>query len=333
MKKVLGTAFILFLVPFLFACPEAAAKNGGGLEEVRLSVYTPEGDSAYLPHLVAAARSYFKDNGIDLRVSIEEGNRPLVESDLYLMGRTQVYQIEASSPGLIQAFNINTQDKSNWNDAILVRNRLDISSLGQLESEMVAMLGGGPARAVLVRKLLEQSGLNPANFPLRTIDHRRISLATTTAAQDEFLEVKLAAANIGYFREPFVQLVLGTGDWRVLRAGPLFAETFFSPWPMSMTVASSEFLEKRPETARKAIAAYDEAISFIRKRPGKARKILSAFLKKKYGKKLKPGICNYLRSREVSADLLQKQSDWYFENGMTVRKIEAGKLLYIAPAD
>lgn len=289
------------------------------LENIKITLYVLDGDSSNSLHLVAQEKGYFNEAGCNLilrrldNISRYDSVVEFFESDLYLMGRATVYAIEAAHPGLLKAFNFNLQDETRWNDAILVRKSLNITSLGQLEkNQSIGLLGGGPARVPLMKIMLKKNGLNPEDFKLISVNDNTLS-----------------GINIVYAREPFVSLLLAKGDWKLLIDEPLFAKYIFSPWPMSMSLFSTKFLKEKPALAQKVISVYDKTILFIREHPDEAQSILSKYVEKEYGVKgLRIRLINYLKSDEINKDLIQKQSDWYYENGMSSRKINAEDLIY-----
>ncbi len=335
-KTILSIISFLVVLPAgLLILSNITAYEGratSSLEDVKLTLFMPDGDSAYLLHIIAQEKGYFTEAGINLMFQQGTGeDRELPpESDLYLMGRSRVYEIEAAHPGLIKAFNFNTQDESRWNDAILVKKNLDITSLSQLEKgSSIGLIGGGPARFPLIKIMLKKNNLNPEDFKLISLDDAsKIKLTDDVIYRTALINDFVSKVNIVYAREPFVSLLLARKDWKIMIDEPLFARNIFSPWPMSMTLFSTKFLKEKPALAQKVISVYDKAISFIRENPQQAQSILSKYIEKKYGiNGLKMRLVNYLKSGEIAKEVIQRQSDWYAKNGLTKGKIHAENLI------
>lgn len=337
-RSVAGLCLLMSLgsAPFVAGNPDTPKP----LKDIKLTLQITDGDSSYLPHLVAIEKGYFKEAGCNPvlaeEVSPEAARLPkesglvFSESDMYLMGRTEVYGVEASRPGLIKAFNFNVQDAKKWNDAILVKKSSNISSLGQLKTtNAIGLFGGGPARIPLLKLLLKNHNLNFDDFKVSDAGYQKFTATADAVARKAELKEASSKVDIAYAREPFISLLMATGDWKILIDEPLFAKNLhISPWPMSMTLFSVKFLKENPALAEKIVTAYDKAIAFIRKHPAEAGSILSKYVEKKYGVKVKPRLVNYLGAGEISREIIQKQSDWYYENGITTRKIDAANILY-----
>lgn len=299
------------------------------LEEIKLTLFRPEGDSAYLLHLVAQENGYFTEQGCKLTArhakhhkdyeGMKDGKLP--ESDLYLMGRSAVYITEAANPGLIKAFNFNVQTEKSGNDAILVKDSLGITDLKQLpKGQTVGILGAGPAGLPFMKMMLDKSKLNPADFTITNLNNNIKAISET-------------GISIAYVREPFLSLLLAQGGWKILVDGPLFARNVFSPWPMTMTVFSSKFLKEKPALAQKVVSAYEKAISFVRQNPKEAESIMTKYMEKTYGAKdLKIRTVDYLSQGEITKEAVQKQMDWYYEQKIISHQIKAEDILCPPPA-
>jgi len=314
-------------VPFTTAAQ--SSNPSPALQDVFLVLGKSDADSAGMLFVVAKEKGFFSAEGINFVVGAEHDLdadtkiSELESGDIFFMGRARVYQIESTRPGLMKIFNVNTQDETNWNDSILIRKDFNLSSLSRLDAkEPFGLLGGGPARGPLVKLLLEKNNLKVQEF-------RLVNLPGTIQMYTEKAPAQfLTGINILYAREPFLSLLLAQGDWRTFIDEPLFAKNILSPWPMTMTLFSTKFLKEKPLLAKKVIDAYDKAMLFIKEHPQEASYIFSKYLEERYGVKLNLRKVNHLRYSQVSKELIQRQSDWYFDNKLIPSKIKATDLFF-----
>lgn len=299
-------------------------------ESVTMTSYLPEGDASYLIHLIAKDQGYYNDVGLNLIFNtdfVTPKEAVLPGSDLYLMGRSRAYSIEATRPGELVAFNFNTQDSKKWSDSILVRKGLGITSLSQVDpSKIIALVGGGPARVPLMNDLLKEANLDSSLYRLVEIDEKEI-------LSQKQLTGTLSYVDVAYAREPFRSLMVNSGEWEFLIDSPLFADTYFSPWPMSITMFSNNLIQGRPDVAQKIISVYDRTIKYIRDNPKKANEILGNYTKDYYeadgiADTMPDNLVNYGRTEEIDSSLIQKQMDWYYDQGIIARRIDAAEFVY-----
>ncbi len=330
-KKFAPFLFIIVIVGFWNVFQTTAQETSEKFtlqktkKNVTLTAFPADGDSGLLPHLVAEKKNFYKNKDMNIivqKIKIPESRETLnIESDLYFMGRARAYSVEASNPGLIKAFNFYTQDLNKWNDAVLVRKNSGINSLKQVKNnQKIGLIGGGPARTPLMKLLLKKEGINPENVQLISLDDGRKNIFSPSDIPSEI--------TILYAREPFVSM-LSKNDWDILIDEPLFAKNIFTPWPMSMMLFSTKFLKEQPDLAKNIVQIYDDAIQFIRNNPDEAQAILAEYVADVYKiQQIDIRLVNYLKFNEVSKELIQKQSDWYFENNLIIKKINAGNLFY-----
>jgi|GEM_PF-5012562 len=331
--KLLKIGLIILFLSIINAGPLIAIAQSSDtapvLQDVILGFGKSEADSAGILFAVAREKGFFSAEGINLVEGDAHdldygGNRAEAEvADIIFMGRARVYLEESTRPGMMKIFNINTQDETNWDDVILIRKDFNLSSLSKLEAkEPFGLLGGGPARGPLVRLLLEKNNLKAQNFTLVNLPDK---------IQDYTGKVSLnslTGINILYAREPFLSLLLAQGNWKIFIDEPLFAKNIFSPWPMTMTLFGVKFLKEKPALAKKVLQVFDKAMLFIKEHPEEANELCSKYLEKRYGVELKLRHVNHLRYDQVSKELIQRQSDWYFDNKLIPSKIKAADLFF-----
>ncbi len=338
MKKIKSSAAmrLLFRAALVLAAGAPAARSQtqpapAQPQHVRLVSFMVEGDPSLLPYLVAREKGFFSDNGLSVDISFEASPNPpeaimeadyFSKGDVYQMLSGAVYQIESKKPGLLKVFDFDYQDAALWNDALLVRKDSGISSLKDLDpNKPIGILNGGLLCDPLLRQMITKAGLAPE--PLRFIYSLDYQGMVDDGADSGRMELV-------YAREPNYSMLLRGGDWKVLAEGPLFAKNILSPWFMSMSCFSSEFLSREPALAQKLLVSYRQAIDFITKHPQEARDILARdFLKISGGTQPLPlRLVHHALSDDIDPGTAQKQSDWFLENHLSSAKIDAARLLY-----
>ena len=313
--------------------PPPPQKQSTSLEDIILTSITPDSGSGYIIPLVAQQKGYFAEAGLNLIIRQKDKKEPTEKGDLHLYGPFPLYRQYSTYPESLQGskiFNINAQDKSRWNEAILVRKNSNIKSLNQLEKgQSIAVVHGHLARIPMMKLLIKKNGLNSEDFQFIHFysvgEPGGIDVAETLSRTYTIT----SKTDIAYALEPFLSILLAGGEWKVLMDEPFFSNNVLDPWPLSMTMFSREFLEKRPALAQKVIAVYNKAISFIREHPDEAQSIFSKYVEKQYSVKgIKIRLVNYLKSDEINREIIQKQSDWYAEQKIIPGKIDASELIY-----
>jgi ABC-type nitrate/sulfonate/bicarbonate transport system substrate-binding protein len=316
---------ILPIILLLGACSGAPENppSDRGAETVRLLLWRPEADAAYVLHLAGQRLGFFAQEGLDVRIvsaghETAQGQRP-EPFDAVLMGRARLYRETATTPGLYQVFNFNVQTVETGNDAVVSRAESPASWTELPASPRVAILGGGPGCSPLMRQLVAKHGKGaPALQDFRD-------------RGDEFLA---GAWDLAYVREPFLSAYLARGAIRIVEDGPLFAKHVFSPWPMTVTALSSRFAAEFPERAAKLVRAYDRTIDWVRRHPDEAAAILNTYAARHFGvSDLAVRPLRLLRSDELQPELVQRQSAWYFDQGLTSGPIDARRLFYQRPVE
>ena len=307
--KTSNLAFVM--TPIVFLIVVIGCTIPPGTDNVKISTSFIDCNPSGFPLHVAVENGYFAEENIDVNVAqnIIHGKNGVeipADADVIMLGRSPFYQSEAIHPNSFKAFNFNVQDKTKWNDAILVKKDSDITSLNQLIGKTIGITTGIRAnnydlphssRIQGVIMMLKKNGLDPEDFKIVRAD------------EHDFENNNIDALEI---REPGLSMLLDSGAYRVLVGGPIFAENIFTPWPMSISAISSEFLKENPKDAKKIVQIWDKAIDFIGENPDEADKILQRCMEKNYGlKDIKIRQINYWKNDELDKDLIQKQLDFY----------------------
>lgn len=290
-----------------------------------------EFDSASIIYAVAQERGFLAETGVRLTpvgtgpsvIPGDDSHPAHTNGELVFVGRHRLYRLAVDHPGSLKVFNINTQDSKKWNESILVRRELKIDSLAQLPTgAKFGLIGNRGTSETLVDAVLKGAQIprdrfiftNPADLALRSYEGANAA--------------PLAGIDLLYAREPYLSVILASGEWAPLMDVPWYAQKVLDPWPLTMSAFDSQFLKSRPAVAKRLFTALERARAFVNEHPEESSTIFSAYLKEKTGVTVKVRGVNYLRYDQVNSDILQKQSDWYFSNGLLGSKIDTRELLF-----
>lgn len=328
-RKVNPTSLLIFLVlafvGLMFIANHKILKTA---ETINIPTFLNKCDPNLLPLSVALEKGYFTKENINVnRVNpanlIQNFKEGKFDSgiDVLITGRGQFYPLEDKYPGLFKVFNLNVQDESKWNDAVIVTNKSKVTNLRQLKGKTIGITtsandeSGGKPRFVALSVMLEKNGLNSAEFKMIEATLNDLENNTVSAL---------------YIRDPELALSLYSDKNKILVEGPIFAKYILSPWPMSVSAISSTFMKQKPETAKQIVRIWDQAIDFIRENPIEADKILQACMKKNYGlDDAEVRQLNYWKNNEIDKNLVQKQLKWYYSISATTKELNVNDLLYL----
>jgi ABC-type nitrate/sulfonate/bicarbonate transport system substrate-binding protein len=322
-------AIALLLVSATGASP-CMAQAKPALDEVSF-VSDREFDSASIIYAVAEERGFLADAKIRL-VPISAGPSILpatgalpvrLNGELVFAGRHRLYRIEAQQPGQLKIFGINAQDQKKWNEAILVRRSLKVDSFEKLpERTKFGLAGGRGTSETLVDLTLKEANLPRERFTFENISEHPLSAYQGSQAG------LLSGINALYAREPYLSTIMASGEWAALLDAPWYATHILSPWPLTMSAFDKHFLTSRPEVAKRLLQALERAQVFVNEHPDDADAIFTAYLKKKTGVSVTVRRVSFLRYDQVAPEILQKQADWYFTQGLLTGKINSGEMLF-----
>src|SRR3989339_861728 len=198
-----STILVCALLGLANAAPVTGAAES--LEPIKFLSYLPAGDAGSLPYLVAVDQGYFKDAGLSPSISRLPSSSDISGAQVYLIGRALAYGFAArrSMPGRMQAFNVNLQDDSHGDDAVLVKAGSQIDSVARLDKgRPIGVIQMGGSRVIVLKEILKANGRNPEDFTFVDVDESSITDASGEAAPETV-----------YAREPFKSILLARGGW------------------------------------------------------------------------------------------------------------------------
>ncbi len=238
-------------------------------EKVRIGVNPV---SSSLPLYVGVAQGYFKEEGLELEPTQLIGGPPNVAA--LISGQIDVASnlttIDAANaqlkkPGVAIYIAINSQNRTYQMEQFVVRAGLDVKTIADLKGKKI-MSAPGPANMTMARAVLRANGLKDGDYTLDQLDLGQHINALTAGTFDA-----------AYTLEPAGAVLRKSGAAVTLEAGLVAKYVLGDPeanaW-IAGTAMSSDFLNAKPEAAKKFAAAWAKSIDFIEKNPAEARKSL-----------------------------------------------------------
>ncbi len=314
-------AFALFITTaqrlraYAVAIPSPEKQADVSEEEIvplRVFFANDEASTGALPFLVALHMGFFEKAGFSPKYV-----QSAEDADISIIGRSNLYQNESKVPGQLKVISFTVQEKNFSNDALVVPIDSSVGTIRELPGSITEIrhIGGGPACKPLIEKILSDDGYKG--------DIGAINIIPSDALPDK------NDWQVAYMREPFLTNALADSKVKVLLEGPLFADRYFSPWLMAVTVLKQDFIVLNPEQAIHIAKALDEATAFINTHPQEAQAILSSYGEGKFGFPVfRERISQYRTTKTMPLEYIVRQIQWYFDNGIIARKPDAASLYF-----
>jgi NitT/TauT family transport system substrate-binding protein len=229
--------------------------------------------SSSLPYFVALERGFFREQSIEPEMTKLMGGPPNVAAMM-------TNQIEVSAvlitieglnanvkkPGVARYISLNSQTKVWKMEQFVVRNGFKADTIADLKGAKL-MSAPGPANLNTAKAILAKNGLKEGDYTIDQLDMGQHVNAMTAGTFDG-----------GYTLEPNASMMIKAGVARSLEAGIISkyilgdeaADAYAAGCAMT-----GDFIQKRPDVARRFAAAWGKAIDFINKNPDEARKYLA----------------------------------------------------------
>ncbi|MBX9776162.1 MAG: ABC transporter substrate-binding protein [Xanthobacteraceae bacterium] len=238
-------------------------------DKVRVGVFPV---SSTLPYFVALEKGYFKEQQIDAEMVRLIGGPPNVAA---MIGN----QIDASAvlvtiegmnanikkPGVAMYISINSQNQKYQMEQFVVRKGLAAKSLADLKGKKI-MSAPGPANVSMAKAALAAAGLKDGDYTLDQLDMGQHVNAMTAGTFDA-----------GYTLEPNASTMRQLGVATTLEAGVIAKYILGDPNANAFVggaALTSDFINKRPDVARRFALAWGKAVDLINNNPAEARKHL-----------------------------------------------------------
>ncbi|MBW7962864.1 ABC transporter substrate-binding protein [Bradyrhizobium sp. BR 10261] len=229
--------------------------------------------SSSLPYFVALERGFFKEQNIEPEMTKLMGGPANVAA-------LMTNQIEVSAvlvtieglnanvkkPGVAMYIALNSQTKTWKMEQFVVRNGFPANSIADLKGAKL-MSAPGPANLNTAKAILAKNGLKDGDYTIDQLDMGQHVNAMTSGSFDG-----------GYTLEPNASMMIKAGVARSLEAGVISKYILGSETANAYAAGcavTSDFVQKRPDVARRFAAAWARAIAFINANPDEARKHLA----------------------------------------------------------
>jgi NitT/TauT family transport system substrate-binding protein len=246
-----------------------AASGAAAVDTVRVGVNPV---SASLPLYVGIGKGFFKDLGIDIETTKLVGGpanvAALISNQIDAaanMVTIEGINADIKKPGCAMYIAINSQNAKHVMEQFVARTGVDVKVLADFKGKKL-FVAPGPANVTMARAVLLANGLREGDYTLDQLD-----IAQHVGA--------LAAGTFdgGYTLEPPGSVMRKNNVARTIEAG-LIAKYILGDRDANGyaagTVVTQEFLNGRPDLAKRFAQGWERAIAFIKNNPDEARTYL-----------------------------------------------------------
>lgn len=284
--------------------------------------------SSSLPYFVAVERGFFKEQNIEPEMTKLMGGPPNVAAMMTnqievsaVLVTLEGLNADVKKPGVAMYIGLHSQTKAWKMEQFVVRNGFKAEKIADLKGARL-MSAPGPANLNTAKAILAKNGLKEGDYTIDQLDMGQHVNAMTAGTFDG-----------GYTLEPSASMMIKAGVARSLEAGVISkyilgdeaADAYAAGCAMT-----SDFIQKRPDVARRFAAAWRKAIDFINKDPDQARKYLA-------GNTFTPDnvvdmvpMLGYVMAGDMTPKQigdLQKLADFGNSIGVVPEKIDVAKVL------
>ncbi len=249
-----------------------AALPGQSLAQDKVSVGVFPVSSS-LPYFVALDLGFFKEQNIEPEMTKLMGGPPNVAAMMTNQIEVSVVLVmleglnaNVKKPGVAMYIGLNSQTKVWKMEQFVVRNGFPANSIADLKGAKL-MSAPGPANLNTAKAILAKNGLKEGDYTIDQLDMGQHVNAMTAGTFDG-----------GYTLEPNASMMIKAGVARSLEAGVISKYILGSETADAYAAGcamTSDFIQKRPEVAKRFAAAWAKAIAFINASPDEARKHLA----------------------------------------------------------
>jgi NitT/TauT family transport system substrate-binding protein len=229
--------------------------------------------SSSLPYFVALERGFFKEQNIEPEMIKLMGGPPNVAAMMTnqievsaVLVMLEGLNANVKKPGVAMYIGLNSQTKVWKMEQFVVRNGFPANSIADLKGAKL-LSAPGPANLNTAKAILAKNGLKEGDYTIDQLDMGQHVNAMTAGTFDG-----------GYTLEPNASMMIKAGVARSLEAGVISKYILGSETADAYAAGcamTSDFIQKRPEVAKRFAAAWAKSIAFINANPDEARKHLA----------------------------------------------------------
>ena len=246
-----------------------ASNPADAADKVRVGVFPV---SSALPYFVAKERGYFKEKNIETTATRLMGGPALVGAMIgkQIDAAANLVTIEGMNanlkkPGVAMYIAINGQNKKWQMEQFVVRSGHPAKKISDLKGAKI-LSAPGPANMSMARAVLAANGLKPGDYQLDQL-----------AMPQHVGALKAGTFDAGYTLEPNGMVAVGLGAVRRLETGVISAYILRDNAANAYAAGgalTSDFINSRPDVAKRYAAAWAKAIHDIKTDTAGVRKHL-----------------------------------------------------------
>jgi NitT/TauT family transport system substrate-binding protein len=284
--------------------------------------------SSSLPYFVALEKGFFKEQNIEPEMTKLMGGPPNVAAMMTnqievsaVLVTLEGLNANVKKPGVAMYIAVNSQTKVWKMEQFVVRNGFKAETIADLKGAKL-MSAPGPANLNTAKAVLAKNGLKDGDYTIDQLDMGQHINAMTAGTFDG-----------GYTLEPNASMMIKAGVARSLEAGVISkyilgdetADAYAAGCAMT-----SDFIQKRPDVAKRFALAWGKAIDYINKNPDDARKYLAKNTFTPDNVVDMVSMLGYVMAGDMSARQiadLQKLADFGNSIGVVPEKLDVTKVL------
>jgi NitT/TauT family transport system substrate-binding protein len=254
----------------LLTCVAALPAQSRAQDKVAVGVFPI---SSSLPYFVALDRGFFKEQNIEPEMTKLMGGPSNVAAMMTNQIEVSVVLVmleglnaNVKKPGVAMYIGLNSQTKVWKMEQFVVRNGFKAETIADLKGAKL-MSAPGPANLNTAKAILAKNGLKDGDYTIDQLDMGQHVNAMTAGTFDG-----------GYTLEPNASMMIKAGVARSLEAGVISKYILGSETANAYAAGcamTSDFIQKRPEVAKRFATAWAKAVAFINANPDEARKHLA----------------------------------------------------------
>jgi NitT/TauT family transport system substrate-binding protein len=231
--------------------------------------------SSSLPYFVAIGEGYFKDANLDVETIRLMGGPPNVAALMTnqidvsaVLVTLEGLNADVKKPGVAMYIAMHSQNPVYKMEQFVVREGLvdKVKTLKDFKG-LKLMSAPGPANLNTAKGILAKMGLKDGDYTIDQLDMGQHVNA-----------MKAGTFDGGYTLEPSATMMEKMGAAKTVEAGVIAKYILGDPKADAFAAGcafSTEFIEKRPDVAKRFAGVWAKAIAYINKEPEKARKYLA----------------------------------------------------------
>src|SRR5258708_9052727 len=316
------------MVALLAVVALAGAATGSAMAQDKVGVGLFPVSSA-LPYFGAVEKGFFKEQNSEHEMAKLMGGPPNVAA--MISGQIEVSAVlvtleglnaNIKKPGVAMYIALNSQTPVWKMEQFVVRNGFKADKIADLKGAKL-MSAPGPANLNTAKAVLAKNGLKEGDYTIDQLDMSQHVNAMTAGTFDG-----------GYTLEPNASMMIKAGVARSIDVGVIskyiLGDEKADAYAAGCAI-TSEFIQKRPDVAKRFAMAWSKAIDYINKNPDDARKYLAKNTFTPDNVVDIVSMLHYTMTKHITpqqfADL-QKLSDFGTSIGVVPEKLDVAKVLY-----